>query len=52
MVSSLLSNDREKWSGSHYMAAKYYADKILEASSLDYTEKNRLGYEELAENSA
>ena len=37
MVSSILSNDREKWSGSYYMAAKYYADKILEASSLDYT---------------
>ncbi|MHA6253445.1 SDR family oxidoreductase [Oceanobacillus sp. CAU 1775] len=37
MVSSILSNDREKWSGSHYMAAKYYADKFLEESSLDYT---------------
>lgn len=37
MVSSILSNDREKWSGSYYMAAKYYADKMLEASSLDYT---------------
>lgn len=37
MVSSILSNDREKWSGSYYMAAKYYADKMLEATSLDYT---------------
>lgn len=37
MVSSILSNDREKWSGSYYMAAKYYADKMLNASSLDYT---------------
>lgn len=40
MVSSILSNDRENWMGytsSYYMAAKYYADKFLEASDLEYT---------------
>ena len=39
MVSSILSNDREKWgdSMSYYMAAKHHADKILERSNLNYT---------------
>ena len=39
MVSSILSNNREKWgdSMSYYMAAKHHADKILERSNLNYT---------------
>ena len=39
MVSSILSNDREKWGDSmrYYMAAKHHADKILERSNLNYT---------------
>lgn len=38
MVSSIASNHREKWSGDMkpYMAAKYYADQMLEKSGLDY----------------
>ena len=39
MVSSMLSNDRDKWgdSMSYYMAAKHHADKILERTDLNYT---------------
>ena len=39
MVSSIASNHREKWSNEMkpYMATKYYADQMLEKSSLDYT---------------
>ena len=39
MVSSIASNNRGKWSEEMkpYMAAKYYADQMLEKSSLDYT---------------
>lgn len=39
MVSSIASNDREKWSDEMkpYMAAKYYADQMIEESDLDYT---------------
>lgn len=39
MVSSIASNHREKWSDDMkpYMAAKHYADQMLEKSDLDYT---------------
>ncbi len=38
MVSAIYANRRENWSSiKHYLAAKHYADKILEQSSLTYT---------------
>ncbi|WP_411343053.1 SDR family oxidoreductase [Paenibacillus sp. WLX1005] len=39
LVSAMFSYDRSKWSDSikPYYVAKHYADRILEASSLDYT---------------
>ncbi|QKY70741.1 SDR family oxidoreductase [Lentibacillus sp. CBA3610] len=39
MVSALQANNREKWSEKirHYYVAKHYADRMLEASNLNYT---------------
>ncbi|MGJ9459088.1 SDR family oxidoreductase [Oceanobacillus sp. CF4.6] len=40
IVSAVQAHNRESWEGSPmspYMVAKHYADKILEASSLNYT---------------
>lgn len=37
MVSAINADKRDDWSIPHYHAAKYYADKRLEASSLNYT---------------
>lgn len=39
IVSALQANNRENWSEKirHYYAAKHYADRMLEASNLNYT---------------
>ncbi|MBP1970246.1 uncharacterized protein YbjT (DUF2867 family) [Virgibacillus natechei] len=39
MISAIQSNNRENWPEkiAHYSAAKHYADRMLEASNLNYT---------------